>query len=178
MSTPSAIPVADRPWALHIPADPAKTCTLAPLPASGAAPLPGTRRAVVVARWVDVADGQAYCWWEPADHQPEGSGSSPRSNERAFLLAARLGCVDLADRIGLHTDVLLSGLAQDGAPTDVPGPILDAARRGGLIIALPRRTPDLHLPAPIRPVTFLCDLDLLRRVLAGLRHQHGLTPRP
>jgi hypothetical protein len=54
-------------------------------------------------------------------------------NPGALLLAARLGCVDLADRIGLRGDLLLAGIGPDGSPADVPAPVLDAAIRGGLL---------------------------------------------
>jgi hypothetical protein len=79
-------------------------------------------------RWVDNFAGQGVMWcgerrriWElPA-------------NGSAWMLAARLGSPDLAERIGLNGDLLVAGLTPDGLPCDVPDLVLDAARRAGLL---------------------------------------------
>lgn len=53
-------------------------------------------------------------------------------NAAAWALTARLGCPDLAERIGLHGDLLLAGVTTDAWPSDVPLPVIEAARRAGL----------------------------------------------
>ena len=63
------------------------------------------------------------------------SGCDPM---RAVVLAARLGWIDHADRIGLYGDLLIVGAATPGRDTDVPRAVLEAAAVAGL---LPLRTP-------------------------------------
>lgn len=80
-------------------------------------------------KWIDTVDGQPIMWC--GDRR---TATLP-GNSAAFALAAGLGCADLADRIGLHGDLLIAGALPDGTPADVPEPILDAARRTGLLPA-------------------------------------------
>lgn len=89
------------------------------------APGAGWRRPV---RWRDTIDGQAVAWCgdrRKVEDLPD--------NPSALLLVARLGCVDLADRIGLRGDLLLAGIGHDGTPADVPPPVLQAAFLAGLL---------------------------------------------
>jgi hypothetical protein len=86
-------------------------------------------------RWVDAVDGHPLAWYGNSRRV----GASP-VNAAAWALAARLGCPDLAERIALHDDLLLAGVTTDAWPSDVPVPVIQAARRAGLF------TP----PAPTR----------------------------
>lgn len=55
------------------------------------------------------------------------------ANMSAWALAARLGCPDLADRIGLTGDLLVAGIDGDGRAADVPDVVVRAAQRSGLL---------------------------------------------
>jgi hypothetical protein len=82
-------------------------------------------------RWVDAFCGEGLVWC--------GERRRVRElpvNGAAWVLAARLGCPDLAERIGLNGDLLLAGLTADGRPRDVPDLVVDAARRAGLLAPL------------------------------------------
>jgi hypothetical protein len=81
-------------------------------------------------RWVDTAAGQPVVWCGERRRVQDLS-----VNGSAWVLAARLGCPDLADRIGLNGDLLVAGLGADGRPVDVPAPVVVAARRAGLLDA-------------------------------------------
>jgi hypothetical protein len=95
---------------------------LTPIPAG---PVAGGWRWPV--RWVDAVAGQQVVWCaERRRHQELAANGS------AFALAARLGCPDLADRIGLNGDLLVAGIGSDGRLTDVPDPVVNAAARAGL----------------------------------------------
>jgi hypothetical protein len=72
--------------------------------------------------WIDTFDGHRYAWCT------SGNPAAPY-NARAFAIAARLGCVELADRIGLRGDVLLVGVDVAGQQTDLPAPVVFAAAR-------------------------------------------------
>jgi hypothetical protein len=54
-------------------------------------------------------------------------------NSRAFRLGARLGWPHLAERRSLRGDVLVLGLDARGQDTHVPGIVLEAAAREGLL---------------------------------------------
>jgi hypothetical protein len=82
----------------------------------------------------DVHAGSAYCVY--ADEQRATKRLRP--NMRAVVLAARMGWIDHADRIGLYGDLLIVGAATPGRDTDVPRAVLEAAAVAGL---LPLRTP-------------------------------------
>jgi hypothetical protein len=100
-------------------------------------------------RWRDTIDGQAVAWCGDRRRVADLP-----DNPSALLLVARLGCVDLADRIGLRGDLLLAGIGPDGTPADVPPPVLQAAVRAGL---LREETPDVALdgadPTAVGPRT-------------------------
>ena len=55
------------------------------------------------------------------------------ANAAALVLAAWLGCADLAERIGLYGDLLLAGIGRDGRACEVPDVVVEAARRAGLL---------------------------------------------
>jgi hypothetical protein len=82
-------------------------------------------------RWVDTIDGLPVLW---CGERRNITDLPP--NHTAWALAARLGCADLADRIGLHGDLLIAGIGPDGRAGDVPEVVVQAAHRAGL----------LHLP--------------------------------
>jgi hypothetical protein len=68
-----------------------------------------------------------------------------RGNQRAAVLAARLGHVSRCWLADLRGDALVLGCGPGGTDTDVPGGVIDAARRSGLLHEhqdLPDRTPD------------------------------------
>jgi hypothetical protein len=81
-------------------------------------------------RWIDTAAGQPVVWCGEHRRVQDLPANGP-----AWALAARLGCPDLADRIGLDGDLLIAGVGADGRPVDVPAPVVDAARRAGLLDA-------------------------------------------
>jgi hypothetical protein len=90
-------------------------------------------------RWRNTIDGQAVAWCGDRRRVADLP-----DDPNALLLVARLGCVDLADRIALRGDLLLAGIRPDGAPADVPPPVLQAASRAGL---LHEETPQVALGA-------------------------------
>ena len=74
-------------------------------------------------------------------------------NPRAVALAARLGVVDLVDRIGLRGNVIVTGLVDDGQVRDVPRVVLEAACRTGLLDGLMESvTAPIALRALVEPV--------------------------
>lgn len=79
-------------------------------------------------KWADTFDRQRYAWCG----ERRGLAALP-ANPAAHLLAARLGCADLTDRLGLRGDLLLAGVACDGAPCDIPRPVVAAAIAAGLL---------------------------------------------
>ncbi len=54
-------------------------------------------------------------------------------NQRAAVLAARLGHVNRAWLADLRGDALVLGCGPGGSDVDVPGGVIDAARRSGLL---------------------------------------------
>jgi len=127
-------------------------------------------------------------------------------NQRGVVLAARLGVIDLVDRMGLRGNLFLTGPATDGHLTEVPEAVLEAAHRAGL---LPDDgdNPALHVTGhdggtatvhpdegalswsqvlPRRPSTDLTgctgfeseDPQIMTRVLAGLLDEREPQPMP
>jgi hypothetical protein len=99
--------------------DPAVVLRLVPQTATGSWPWP--------VRWVDTIDGRPLVW----------CGERRRVqqlpvNTAAWALAARLGCPDLAERIGLNGHLLLAGIGADGRASDVPDLVVQAARQACL----------------------------------------------
>jgi hypothetical protein len=157
---------------LWIPLDSLPSCALVSVPTHQ---IRGRGRdgAGVTLWWPEVIERQAYCWWST---EPEGtvegcarSLTCPKVNPRAFALAARLGCPDLADRLGLHGDVLVTGLTPDNLPADLPAPVVAAAGRTWPLPALCQRIRRRDVRVSAHQVGDLQDPDLLRRVVAGLR---------
>jgi hypothetical protein len=56
-----------------------------------------------------------------------------RGNQRAAVLAARLGHVNRAWLADLRGDALIVGCGRGWADTDVPGGVIDAAAQSGLL---------------------------------------------
>lgn len=79
-------------------------------------------------KWVETIDGQTVVWCG----ERRGVAGLP-ANLAAFTVAARLGCADLADRIGLRGDLLLAGIDASGGPADVPAAVVQAAIGSGLL---------------------------------------------
>lgn len=73
-------------------------------------------------KWTDTCGKHRYAWCGERRNLPDLP-----ANADSLVLAARLGHADLADRIGLRGDLLLAGVDPDGAPTDVPETVLEAA---------------------------------------------------
>lgn len=112
---------------LWIPADPAISCAVVALPRQ-------VRKLALVAGsgplhpdgWCAVGE-QEYRWCG------ERRGAATLDdNPRAAVLAARLAVIDLADRIGLRGDLILTGTSTEGRLVDVPQAVIEAAHRGGL----------------------------------------------
>lgn len=79
-------------------------------------------------KWVDTINGAGLAWCGERRNLPDLP-----DNPAALTIAARLGCADLADRIGLRGDLLLAGIDSAGGPADVPAAVLLAAVRAGLL---------------------------------------------
>jgi hypothetical protein len=79
-------------------------------------------------KWVETIDGHRVVWCGERRCVPD----LPQ-NLAAFTVAARLGCADLADRIGLRGDLLLAGIDASGGPADVPETVILAAVGAGLL---------------------------------------------
>lgn len=79
-------------------------------------------------KWVDAVGGHGLAWCGERRRRVD----LPQ-NRAAFLVAARLGCPDLADRIGLHGDLLLAGIDSCGGLADVPPVVVSAAAQAGLL---------------------------------------------
>jgi hypothetical protein len=84
-------------------------------------------------KWVETIDGHRIVWCG----ERRGVAGLPQ-NLAAFTVAARLGCVDLADRIGLRGDLLLTGIDAAGGPVDVPHTVIQAAIGAGLLSEINR----------------------------------------
>jgi hypothetical protein len=79
-------------------------------------------------RWVDTVEGLPVVWC--------GERRKVRdlpANVSAWVLAAWLGCPDLADRIGLNGELLVAGVGLRGWAGDVPEVVVRAACRAGLL---------------------------------------------
>jgi hypothetical protein len=118
------------------------------LPASEATPTPARVRLVAPAadgidytpgrvprlgwplpvKWTDTCGGRRYAWCG----ERRGVATLP-NNPAAYLLAARLGYADLAERLGLRGDLLLAGVTAEGAPCDIPHSVVHAAVAAGLL---------------------------------------------
>jgi hypothetical protein len=79
-------------------------------------------------RWMDTVDGYRVVWCGERRHVRDLP-----ANTFAWVLAARLGCPDLADRIGLSGDLLVAGVNLTGRAADVPDVVVQAAYRAGLL---------------------------------------------
>jgi hypothetical protein len=79
-------------------------------------------------KWVQTIDGHHIVWCG----ERRRLADLP-ANPAALTVAARLGCADLADRIGLRGDLLLAGIDAAGGPADVPATVLQAAISSGLL---------------------------------------------
>jgi hypothetical protein len=79
-------------------------------------------------RWIDTVDGHPVVWCGERRHVRDLPANTP-----AWVLAARLGSPDLADRIGLNGDLLVAGVDLRGRAGDVPEVVLRAAYRAGLL---------------------------------------------
>jgi hypothetical protein len=79
-------------------------------------------------RWVDTVEGHPVVWCG----ERRNVADLP-ANTAAWVLTARLGCADLAERIGLNGDLLLAGIGRDGRACQVPDVVVEAARRAGLL---------------------------------------------
>jgi hypothetical protein len=122
--------------ALRVPADPSETYSVVEVALSGAAFSQQIGGGLLDEAHIEQAPGAAYTVYAALSRWP-ASGQSPAANERAVLLAARLGWAHLVDRAGLFGDVLLVGLNERGDDTDLPESILDVARRLGLLPSPP-----------------------------------------
>ena len=79
-------------------------------------------------KWTDTCSEHRYAWCG----ERRNLASLPNS-PAAYLLAARLGYADLAERLGLRGDLLLAGMTADGAPCDIPHAVVHAATAAGLL---------------------------------------------
>lgn len=79
-------------------------------------------------RWVDTVDGHPLLWCG----ERRNVADLP-ANTSAWALAARLGCADLAERIGRNGDSVIAGVRCDGRAGDVPDVVVQAAYRTGLL---------------------------------------------
>jgi hypothetical protein len=122
--------------ALRVPFDRAEVCSVVEVALSGAAFSQQIGGGLLDEAHIGTAPDGAYTVYAALSRWPE-SGQSPVANERAVLLAARLGWAHLVDRAGLFGDVLLVGLNERGDDTDLPESILDVARRLGLLPSPP-----------------------------------------
>lgn len=131
----TCLPAPRRRMTLHtlvIPADPAQPCTVRRLPLSTAALSDaiggGDLETVVTAAFED----SAYHVY--ADRHREAKQLP--DNQRAVLLSARLGCIQLVDRIRLRGDVLITGADLAGNDLDVPYAVFEAAFRSRVLPCL------------------------------------------
>jgi hypothetical protein len=106
-------------------------------------------------KWVDTIGACRYVWCgerRRVDDLP--------ANPAAFALAARLGCEDLADRIGLRGDLILAGVDAHTGASDVPAPVVGAAARAGLLPA--EAAPSAPSTACVGGLVELFDVGALR----------------
>jgi hypothetical protein len=76
-----------------------------------------------------VVDGRGYTVLLDEHRVPKGL----RANQRAAVLAARLGHTNRAWLADLRGDALVVGCGRGGADADVPDGVIDAAHRAGLL---------------------------------------------
>jgi hypothetical protein len=91
-------------------------------------------------------------------------------NLAAFTVAARLGCADLADRIGLRGNLLLAGIDASGGPADIPEVVVRAAVASGLLTDAGRSDVLRHPqagPGPVVPVLGSVGHNLVLEAAAG-----------
>ena len=83
-------------------------------------------------------------------HVPADAAPAPVANTQVGALTARLGYPELADRVGLDGDLLLTGTHTDGQAADVPTGILDTVERMQPSTACDPRAsqPERHGPLP------------------------------
>lgn len=79
-------------------------------------------------KWTDTCGEHGYAWCGE-----RRSLATLPDNPAAYLLAARLGYADLAERLGLRGDLLLAGMTADGAPCDIPHAVVHAAVAAGML---------------------------------------------
>jgi hypothetical protein len=128
----TCLPVPRRRRSLHalvIPADPARPCLVQRLPLSTTALSDaiggGVLETVVISAFED-STFQVY-----ADRHRKAKKLP--DNQRAILLSARLGCIQLVDRIRLRGDILLTGVDDSGNDLDVPYAVFEAAFRSRIL---------------------------------------------
>ena len=152
--------------------------------------------------WSDTLNLDWFTWCGER-REPQALGENPR----ALALAARLGVVDLVDRIGLRGNVIVTGPVDGGLVRDVPRVVLEAAYRtrlldhvtGASTAAAPpgagmepvrALTGDATVDAealPYRPLSQVRapvdalvweDPEIMARVLAGLEAERAPGPDP
>ncbi len=79
-------------------------------------------------KWIETIDGHHIVWCGE-----RRSVARLPENLAALTITARLGRADLADRIGLRGDLLITGIDTTGGPADVPRTVIQAAARAGLL---------------------------------------------
>lgn len=128
----TCLPAPRRRMTLHvllIPADPVRPCAVQRLPLSTAALSDaiggGVLETVVTSAFEDCAFHVYADRHREARQLPD--------NQRAILLSARLGCIQLVDRIQLRGDVLLTGSDTAGNDLDVPYAVFEAAFRSRIL---------------------------------------------
>jgi hypothetical protein len=124
---PRKRPVSVR--ALLIPADLQRRCAVRELALTAAALSDAIGGGLLDEALSDTVGGLDYCLYADADRHAKRLPDNPR----AVLLAARLGWIQLADRIHLHGDLLLTGTDPAGNDTDIPYAVIEAAHRTGLL---------------------------------------------
>jgi hypothetical protein len=120
-------------------------------------------------KWVETIGEHGIAWCG----ERRGVAGLPE-NLAAFTVTARLGCADLADRIGLRGDLLLAGIDAAGGPADVPEAVVHAAVGSGLLAEADRgvvpgdvRRPCLVGPASVVPALAEVGHNLVLEAAAG-----------
>lgn len=115
--------------ALRVPADVGEPVSVVEVKASAVALSEQIGGGLLDDRLQGVLDGQRYAFL--LDEQRAAKGLP--GNERAAVLAARLGRVDREWLAQLHGDALVTGMDARHEETDIPLRVLSAACRAGLI---------------------------------------------